>query len=101
MVTKDCSSPSKYKINAWLDGSKKISVTRQTLRFMITKGLSPQSNYFGWSWKTFCNHPNTETDTETDADHKRFFTHEYFISILILKMLKDFHSRKLQDCSYY
>ena len=25
--------------------------------------------------KIFLNHPNTETDTETDADHKRSFTH--------------------------
>ena len=25
--------------------------------------------------KTFCNHPNAERDTETDADHKPLFTH--------------------------
>ena len=26
-----------------------------------------------WEQKTFSGHPKTETDTETDADHKRCF----------------------------
>ena len=35
------------------------------------KDLSPPSNNFGWSQRNFHNNPNTETD----ADHKPFFTH--------------------------
>ena len=40
---------------------------------MVTKGLLPLSRLFGWSQKAFCYHPNTETDTETDADLRRFY----------------------------
>ena len=46
----------------------------QTPGWMIMKGLSRPSNRFGWSRKTFRNHPNTEMDTETDVDDKRFCT---------------------------
>ena len=47
--------------NIWLDGGEKPSVTIQTPRWTVTKDLSPSSNPFGWSWKTFYHHPNTET----------------------------------------
>ena len=72
---KDLLWPSKCDVNIYnvqLNGAKKPSVIIHTLRWMVMKGLSPGSNHFGWSWEFFCNHPNTETSTETDADHKRF-----------------------------
>ena len=43
---------------------------------MVTNSLSLPSNSFEWSRKTSGDHSNTETDAETDADHKRFFTHK-------------------------
>ena len=76
MVMKDLLSPSKCHVNIYnihLDGGKKTSVTIQTLRWMVMKGLSPGPSHFGWAWKFFHNHPNTEASTETDADHKCFF----------------------------
>ena len=78
MFVKDLLSPSKCHVNIYnirLDGGKKTSVTIQTLRWRVMKGLSPGTNRFAWSWKFFRNHPNTETSTETDADHKCFFAH--------------------------
>ena len=41
------------------------------------KGLSPQSRLFGWPRKTFSDHQNPKTDSETDADHKRFYSLRY------------------------
>ena len=84
MGTKALLSPSKYDVNfnnIWFDGGKKILVTIQTPRWMGMKGLLPPSNHFGWSGKTFRDDPNSELDTETDADHKRFFTHSRSLSL--------------------
>ena len=78
MGTKAHLSPSKYDVNfnnIWFDGGKKISVTIQIPRWMGMKGLLPPSNHFEWLQKTFQDHRNTEMDTKTYADHKRFFTH--------------------------
>ena len=69
MVMKDLSSPSKCHVNIyniWFDGGKKPSVTIQTLRWMV--------QLFWMATKNFYHHPNTETDTEIEADHRRFFT---------------------------
>ena len=58
--------------------AKKPSVIIQTLRWVVRKGLKlPSANHFGRLGKTFWNHPSTETDTETDADHKRFFIRSF------------------------
>ena len=77
MVAKDLSSPSQHDVNIYttrFDGSKKPSVTIQTPRWMVTKGLHHHPGYFGWSQKTFRDHLNTETATETDVDHMRFYS---------------------------
>ena len=58
--------------------------TSVTLRRVAEKGLSPPSNGFGCSQKTFCNHPNTETDTENDADQAFLYSHQYVNSIYII-----------------
>ena len=56
---------------------------------MVTKGLSSPSNRFGWSQKTFLDHPNTETDTETDADHNLFF--HSLCGLLQLSIPNEYH----------
>ena len=54
---------------------KKPSVTLQTPRWIVVKSLLPPFNHFGLSGITFHDHPNTKTDTESDVNQKRFFTH--------------------------
>ena len=48
------------------------------------KGISPPPRLFGWRRKTFSDHPNTKTDAETDADHKRFYSLGYTGHIKLL-----------------
>ena len=70
MVMKDLSSPSKYHENIYniqLDGGNKASMTIQVLWWLLTKSLS-------MVLETSRYHPDTKTDTETDANPQAFLT---------------------------
>ena len=43
--------------------------------WMATKDFSLPSVRSAWLWKTFRNHPNPASDTETEADYKHLWIH--------------------------
>ena len=55
--------------------SWKVAKTFSDHTGSVMKGLLSLFNGFGWSWKTFSDHPKTGIDTEHHADDKHFFTH--------------------------